>query len=190
MLSAPGWRCCQHLGLTPASQGPWKQRRLLVGWGVLLRWVVKPKIVVLKMEPPRGREADSAPEAGGTAGPRYLGLRASGNRFPQWLDQYVLAYVLWLPEVSDKSLEIPLFLSPPPPHPKVMKPTVSFSLQMRRGREPISIKNDFRGGRLLGAPGTPVPGQGRWRGAGRARAPSWATMFLHVSSELRRAGFP
>lgn len=45
-------------------------------------------------------------------------------------DQYVATYVLQLPEVSDKSLETPLFVFFTP---KVMMPTVSLQVQMHPG---------------------------------------------------------
>lgn len=62
-------------------------------------------------------------------------------------DQYVATYVLQLPEVSDRSLETPLFVFSTP---KVMTPTVSVHVQMHPGGSSFPSQIDSRGWRPLG----------------------------------------
>lgn len=57
-------------------------------------------------------------------------------------DQYVATYVLQLPEVSDKSLETPLFVFFTP---KVMMPTVSLRVQMHPGGSSFPSQIGSRG---------------------------------------------
>lgn len=154
--------CSQHLGFIAACQWPWRPKGHLAGMDSSSASFPGWRLSLCKWSPNGGREK------------RTLVLLGQFRRegLPLLLEfvknQYVTTYVLQLPEVSDKSLETPLFVS-------------FFFLPSRLGSQllPLVCRCPKAGISLSfkleasGEAGTPPVGQDGMDGQAVGRLPSW-----------------